>query len=91
LSVRDPAVLECREVVEIVSDFLDDALAAGDRARVEQHLLVCPPCAGYVAQVKSTIVRLADLGAAEQPVVVGADLLDAFRRRNRKGSGDEGA
>jgi predicted anti-sigma-YlaC factor YlaD len=91
VTIRDPAVLECREVVEIVSDFLDGALATGDRARVEQHLLVCPPCAGYLAQVKSMLVQLADLGAAEQPVAVGSDVLDAFRRLNRKRSDDDGA
>lgn len=90
MTVVDLAVLECKEVVEIVSDFLDGALASGDRARVEQHLLVCPPCAGYIAQVKSTLVQLADLGAAQRPVAVGSELLEAFRRLNRKRSEDDG-
>ncbi|HLK39085.1 MAG TPA: anti-sigma factor [Polyangiaceae bacterium] len=90
MTVVDPAVLECKEVVEIVSDFLDGALAAGDRARIEQHLLVCPPCAGYIAQVKSTLVQLADLDAAQQPVAVGSELLEAFRRLNRKQVDDDG-
>jgi predicted anti-sigma-YlaC factor YlaD len=86
MSVRDPAVLECKEVVEFVSDFLDGALAVGDRARLEQHLLICPPCAGYLAQVKSTLVQLADLGTASQPAEVGAGLLEAFRRTSRRQS-----
>jgi predicted anti-sigma-YlaC factor YlaD len=89
MSVRDPAVLECKEVVEVVSDFLDGALVAGDRARIEQHLLICPPCAGYLAQVKSTLVQLADLGAASPaPPEVGADLLEAFQRSSRKQPGE---
>jgi anti-sigma factor RsiW len=96
VTVRDPAVLECREVVEIVSDLLDDALAAADRARVEQHLLVCPPCAGYVAQVKATIVHLSDLAAPDPPAASDASatssavapaLVEAFRQWKRKGTG----
>jgi len=85
-TVRDPALLECREVVEVVSDFLDDALAAADRARIEQHLLVCPPCAGYVAQVKATIVHLAELAAADGPSAPAPTLVEAFRQWKRKGT-----
>jgi anti-sigma factor RsiW len=88
VTVRDPATLECREVVEVVSDFLDGALAAGDRARVEQHLLVCPPCARYLAQMRSTVGGLGDLSAAHEPVEVGRELVDLFRQWKRKGSGD---
>jgi anti-sigma factor RsiW len=82
--VRDPATLECREVVEVVSEFLDGALAAGDRARVEQHLLVCPPCTRYLAQMRSTVGSLGDLGAAREPVEVGQKLVELFRQWKRK-------
>jgi hypothetical protein len=63
MSVRGLAQLECREVVERVTDFLGDALVPADRARIEQHLLVCPPCTMHVGQMKSTLGHLATLGS----------------------------
>jgi anti-sigma factor RsiW len=91
VTVRDPATLECREVVEIVSDFLDGSLPARDRARVEQHLLVCPPCSRYLAQMRATVGGLGDLRAAHEPVEVGRELVDLFRQWKRKGSNDDPA
>ena len=84
MTVRDPATLECREVVEIVSDLLDGSLAAGDRARVEQHILVCPPCTRFLAQMRSTVGGLGDLRGAHEPVEVSRELVDLFRQWKRK-------
>jgi anti-sigma factor (TIGR02949 family) len=79
MTLRDPALLECREVVEVVSDFLDGAMTAEDRARLEQHLLVCPPCTLHVAQVRATIEHIAALRGEQVPAEVGPALVSAFR------------
>jgi anti-sigma factor RsiW len=50
--------LACQQVVEIVTDYLEDALAPADRKRFERHLTVCPHCTEYLAQMRETI-RLA--------------------------------
>jgi anti-sigma factor RsiW len=47
--------LTCKEMVEIVSDYLEDALSADDRARFEHHLAVCDGCTNYVEQMRETI------------------------------------
>jgi len=47
--------LTCREVVELVSDYLDGALPARQRARLEHHLEACDPCVGYVDQIRATV------------------------------------
>jgi anti-sigma factor RsiW len=88
VTVRDPAVLECKEVVELVTEYLGDAIAPADRARLEQHLLVCPPCTLHVAQVRSTIGHIAGLRADGAPVEVGPALVDLFRKWKQK-EGDE--
>ena len=49
--------MTCKEVVEIVSDYLEDALSAQDRARFEAHLAGCAGCTTYVEQMRE-IVRL---------------------------------
>lgn len=50
--------LACQQVVEMVTDYLEDALAPADRKRFERHLAACPNCAEYLAQMRETI-RLA--------------------------------
>ena len=47
--------LTCREVVELLTDHLEGALAPGERARVEEHLATCPDCTAYVEQLRTTI------------------------------------
>ena len=46
------AELVCREVVELVTAYLDDALEPGQRAALERHLAGCPHCTEYIAQIK---------------------------------------
>ncbi|TML92818.1 MAG: zf-HC2 domain-containing protein [Actinobacteria bacterium] len=50
-----PGGLTCRELVELVTDYLEDALDAGDRARFEAHLDACEGCTAYLSQVRATI------------------------------------
>jgi anti-sigma factor RsiW len=38
-----------------MTDYLDDALAPRDRARLEAHLASCPHCSEYLAQLRATI------------------------------------
>nr|MBA3304102.1 zf-HC2 domain-containing protein [Acidimicrobiia bacterium] len=45
--------LVCRDLVEVVSDWLDGALSAAERAEVEEHLAICPGCVAYVEQLRT--------------------------------------
>ena len=47
--------LTCREFVELVTDYHERALPAGERIRVEQHLLVCSACTRYDEQMRAMI------------------------------------
>ena len=71
--------LTCHEMVEIITDYLEDALSAEDRRRVEEHLAICPGCANYLEQMRETI-RLTGLLTEEQiPEEQKQELLEAFR------------
>jgi anti-sigma factor RsiW len=45
----------CQELVELVTDYLEGALASEQRARFEAHLSACPGCADYLEQMRLTI------------------------------------
>ena len=71
--------LTCKEVVEIVSDYLEDALSSEDRARFDEHLAVCDGCTYYVEQMRETI-RLSGMLTEDQvPVAQRERLRQAFR------------
>jgi anti-sigma factor RsiW len=72
-----PGGISCREVVELVTDYLEGALPPDVRARLEAHLAVCHPCVAYVEQVRTTS-KLAALTALEERPDADA-LLEAFR------------
>jgi len=47
--------LVCQQAVELVTDYLEDALSRTDRRRYEAHLAGCPHCTEYLAQMRKTI------------------------------------
>ncbi len=78
MKVRDVTDLVCKEVVEHVTDYLSGPMAPEDRARLEQHLIVCPPCTAYLAQMRTTIALARGVG---QPASEAApELMTLFRR-----------
>jgi anti-sigma factor (TIGR02949 family) len=46
---------KCQEMVEVVTDYLDDSLTSDDRQRFERHLSYCAGCSTYVDQMRETI------------------------------------
>jgi len=47
--------LVCQQAVELVTDYLEDALSRRARRRFEAHLAGCPHCTEYLAQMRQTI------------------------------------
>jgi len=76
--------LSCREVVELVTDYLEGALAPDVRAALEEHISVCDPCRAYIAQVRTT-TRLAGLTRELEERPDRDALLAAFREFRRGG------
>jgi anti-sigma factor RsiW len=74
-----PGDLECRELVELVSDYLEDALGPDDRVRFERHLAVCDGCAAYLRQLGATLRAAGRLTERSVPDGLRDRLLDAFR------------
>ena len=71
--------LTCAELVELVSDYIEGALALDDRVRFEGHLTICSGCANYLDQMRTTIALSGRLRVDDLSPEVRADLVDAFR------------
>jgi Putative zinc-finger len=71
--------LTCKELVELVTDYLEDALSTGDRERFEEHLATCSACRAHLDQMHRTIEVLGRLPEEALPPDAERDLLDAFR------------
>ena len=71
--------LTCRELVELVTDYLEGALVAPERARFEEHLVYCPGCVHYVEQMRETVRLTGSLREEQIPSEAKARLLETFR------------
>jgi anti-sigma factor RsiW len=71
--------MSCRELVGVVTDYLEGKLPEADRVRLEAHLAECPYCEEYIAQMRQTIEALGELPAEPLDLDKERELLDAFR------------
>lgn len=66
-SAPTPALkLDCRNVVALVTDYLEEQLEAEIRAAFDEHLALCKGCTNYVEQMRKTLGMLRSL--TEEPV-----------------------
>jgi anti-sigma factor RsiW len=71
--------LPCQELVELVTDYLEDRLPATERARFEAHLAICSGCRTYLEQMRQTIRSLGRLSEESIESDAKSRLLAAFR------------
>jgi anti-sigma factor RsiW len=76
---REQELLSCRELVELVTDYLEDRLPPADRARFERHLELCDGCREYVSQMRRTVAALGKLPEEALEPPLRDRLLGAFR------------
>ncbi len=76
--VKRPAIV-CRDMVELVTNYLEGSLAGSERARFEAHLSVCPHCTRYLEQCRQTIAATGRLREADIAPEAKEALLGAFR------------
>jgi anti-sigma factor RsiW len=79
MSGERPDDLTCRELVELVTDYLEGALSPPERSRFEQHLAVCPGCAAHLRQMRETLRIAGRLSERDLPGEARESLLLAFR------------
>lgn len=70
----------CQQAVEMVTDYLEDALPRRDRARLEAHLAGCPHCWEYFAQIRVTISAMGSVEPESLEPEVRDELVSLYRR-----------
>jgi hypothetical protein len=75
--------LQCREAVELVTAYLDDALPSAQRARFDEHVRTCAGCRAHLAEMQLVVRALGEIrrGAPEDDLAARASLLELFRAR----------
>jgi anti-sigma factor RsiW len=71
--------LSCRELVELVTDYFEDALGRRDRRRFERHIAECEHCTAYLEQMRETITLTGRLTEERLDPHARDELLAAFR------------
>jgi anti-sigma factor RsiW len=74
--------LTCQQLVELVTDYFEDALSPAERDRFDAHLKVCPGCEHYLEQMRITMRLVRESEDLEERPEVAA-LLEAFRDYKR--------
>ena len=75
--------MTCQELTEVLTDYLEGAMAPEDAARLEEHLALCEGCATYVEQMRQTIRTVQALRPAHVEATVTDEVLAAFRAWKR--------
>ena len=75
--------LTCQELVELITDYLDGAMPSEQRVAFEKHLAICPPCRGYLAEIRQTVAVAGKLTEDTIPVEARDGMLEAFRSWKR--------
>ena len=71
--------MPCQELVELVTDYLEDRLSPVDRIRFEVHIADCEYCATYLEQMRQTIRTLGRIPEESLSDDARETLLAAFR------------
>ena len=76
MTVRE---LTCQELVEVVTDYLEDRMPGEQRVLFEEHLAFCSWCVTYLDQMRETIRLTGALKEEDLTPETRDDLLRAFR------------
>jgi hypothetical protein len=69
----------CREVVELVTEYLERALPADEASLFEQHINFCEGCIVYLEQMRATVATVGQITEEDVPPEAKDRLLTAFR------------
>ncbi|MGW0159238.1 anti-sigma factor family protein [Mycobacterium sp. NPDC003323] len=71
--------MDCNELVELVTAYLEGALDLDTRARFDIHLTECDGCDNYLQQLQTTVDTLGRVDSGELDPAFRDRLLAAFR------------
>lgn len=76
-------MLNCREISERTSDFVDAALPWRAQLEVRLHVMMCRFCREYVRQIRLVARTLGRLPRLDSAPAIDQELLELFRAGRR--------
>jgi anti-sigma factor RsiW len=70
--------LSCRELVELVTDYIEGVLDQPTRSRFEEHIATCDGCTEYVEQMRETIRLVGHVDETQLSTEARTKLMAAF-------------
>jgi anti-sigma factor RsiW len=83
-------MITCRQLAELLIDFVSGSLPPDHQQRVEQHLHDCPPCVTYLETYKLTIQMTRQLPCQPLPPALVQrlrEILEEIRKEQAPGGG----
>jgi anti-sigma factor RsiW len=71
--------MDCNELVELVTAYLDGELDPDTRSRFDSHLVDCDGCENYLQQFRETVRTVGKITDDELDPAFRNRLLDAFK------------
>ncbi len=85
MTLFTPQEIPCRQIVEMVTDYLEGVLSRRDRRRFEHHLAGCPHCTAYLAQMRATLRLTGRLVPEDLSPEMQQELGELYRRWQSEG------
>ncbi len=81
-------MLRCRDIVELLDDYLDGALNPKDAAGLAAHLAGCVDCTAFMRTYRGTVSTSRELRESELPPELRERLLTFLAQRRRPTFGE---
>ena len=75
--------LSCKELVELVTEYLENSLPLSEKAQFEAHLALCPGCRTYLDQMRQTVTAVGHVTEDSLEPATRETLLALFRNWKR--------
>ena len=74
----------CKQMTDLVFNYLNDKLSPNVKRDFQQHLRICPDCVNFLDTYKKTVSVTRSIRPDEIPPKVRNNILDFLRARVRK-------
>jgi anti-sigma factor RsiW len=72
--------IPCRDIIALLTEYMEGALPRDSAAALEAHLALCPPCVEFLDSLNKTAAALRDLGEDAIPAECRQRLRDFLAR-----------
>lgn len=75
-----PECRDCKELLAVLSEYLDGELDPGICDHLERHLAGCERCERFVDSLRRTVGHIRQAGPAELPEDLKREIVEAYRK-----------